>query len=298
MAYRALITGVTGFVGGVLARHLLDCGDAVLGCSPDGTWETNSPEEFFGGVDLVAWDLAAEGPVPERTRRRIERFRPDCIYHLAALSVPDDCGDEEPSPAAIAVNVGGTRRVLRLADSLAPRPRVLFTSTSQLYAPVSSQSPRVAETAPLGPRRGYGRTKLAAEAEVHRAVRDDGCDVVVARSFQHTGPGQSSRMMLPQWVEQFVANGSDPVRVYTCDAHIDLSDARDVVRAYRLLVQHGRQGEVYNVGAGKSVRSGDVLEILRGMVDPARAVLELHPGRRQDPISDISRLLRCTRSMI
>ena len=295
MAYRALITGAAGFVGGCLARHLLDCGDAVLGCSPDGSWEANRPEDLLDRMDMVAWDLAEESPVPEQTRRRIEQFRPNCIYHLAALSVPDDCGDEEPSAKAMAVNVGGTRRVLRLAGSLAMRPRVLFTSTNHVYAPVSSQSPWVDETAPLQPRRGYGWTKLSAEAAVRRAVRHEGCDAVITRSFQHTGPGQSSRMMLPQWARQFAAGGSEPVRVHARDAHIDLTDARDIVRAYRLLVELGRRGETYNVGSGKNVRSGDVLEILLRMVDPPRDVVELHPGHKQEPIADISRLVNCTK---
>ena len=298
MGYRALITGVTGFVGGVLARHLLDRGDAVLGCSPDGSWESNSPEDLFDQVELVDWDLADEAPVPEQTRRRIEAFRPDCIYHLAAMSVPIDCGNNDPLPQATAVNVGGTQRVLRLARSLTgsptPGPRILFTSSSHVYAPVSSRSPRVDETAPLGPRGGYGQTKLAAETEVRRAVECDGCDAVIARSFPHTGPRQDLPLILPQWASQFATGGLDPVKVHTCDAMIDLSDARDIVRAYRLLVERGRRGEVYNVGSGKSVRSGHLLEILRRMAEPDRPVVELHPGHKQDPIADISRLVQCT----
>lgn len=294
MGYRAFITGVTGFVGGALARHLLDCGDAVLGCSANGSWETNSPKDLFDQVELVDWDLAAESPVPQQTRRRIEAFRPDCIYHLAAMSVPTDCGNEDPLSRATAVNVGGTQRVLRLARSLAPRPRILLTSSSHVYAPVSARSPRVDESAPLQPRGGYGQTKLAAEAEVRRAVECDGCDAVIVRSFPHTGPGQNLPLILPQWASQFAAGGPEPVEVHTCNAMIDLSDARDVVRAYRLLVERGRRGEVYNVGSGKSLRSGHLLDILRRMADPDRPIVELHPGHKQDPIADISKLVRCT----
>jgi len=294
MSHRALITGLPGFVGGFLAEHLLECGDAVLGCSPDGEWEPTSPEELRHRVELVAWDIGDGDGLCEEARRRIERFRPEAIYHLAALSVPQDCGEDEPSPRAVAVNIDGTRRVMELAASLPSRPRVLLTSSSHVYAPVSAESPKVDETAPLAPRRGYGQTKLAAEAEVRRAVEGAGCDAVIVRGFQHTGPRQSPRMMLPEWARQFAQGGSEPVKVHTRDARIDLSDVRDVVRAYRLLMERGERGEVYNVGSGVSRRSGDVLDVLRAMADPKRPIEELRPGFKQDPIADITRLVRRT----
>jgi len=183
---------------------------------------------------------------------------------------------------------------MELAATLEDRPRVLLTSSSHVYAPVSRQSPQIDETAPTVPRRGYGRTKLAAEAEVCRAVDELGCDAVITRSFQHTGPRQNPRMMLPEWTRQFALGGSEPVRVHNCDTYIDLSDVRDVVRAYRLLVERGRRAAVYNVGSGRSRRTGDVLEVLRNLADPKRPVLELHPGVKQDPIANISRLVHCT----
>jgi nucleoside-diphosphate-sugar epimerase len=289
--HRALITGVSGFAGGFLAEHLLESGDEVLGCAPEGTWEEASPEELRGRVELVAWDLGSPGGISAAARRRIEEFRPDCIYHLAALSVPEDSGDEEPLPAALAINVGGTRRVMELAAALPSKPRVLFTSSCHVYAPVSAEQPKVDEIAPLGPRRAYGRTKLLAEEEVRRYVQQHGCDALIARSFQHTGPRQSPRMMLPQWARQF-AVGCGPVEVHTLDAQLDLSDVRDVVRAYRLLMEHGRRGEVYNVGSGVSRRSGEILQILRNLADPPRPVVELYPGFKQDPIADTGRILR------
>ncbi len=291
MPLRALITGISGFAGSFLAEHLLDSGDEVLGCSPEGTWEQTSPKELRERVAVLAWDLGGPGGIPAKARRTIEQFRPQRIYHLAALSVPEDSGADEPLPAALAINVGGTRQVMELAAWLPSKPRVLFTSSSHVYAPVTHESPQVDETAPLGPRRAYGRTKLLAEGEVHRAVDQLGCDAVIARSFQHTGPRQSPRMMLPQWARQF-AVGSEPVEVYTLDAYLDLTDVRDVVRAYRLLLEHGRRGQVYNVGSGTSRRSGDVLELLRSMAGPARAIVELRPGLKQDPIANTARILR------
>ncbi|MHC4406391.1 MAG: NAD-dependent epimerase/dehydratase family protein [Planctomycetota bacterium] len=294
MPHRALITGVSGFVGGFLAEHLLESGDAVLGCSPDGAWEEAAPPSLSGRVELIAWDLGRSDRLDTEARRRIEQFRPDALYHLAAVSIPEDCGNRRPTARATAVNVEGTRRVLELAASLASPPRVLFTSTSHVYAPVGRGRPQVDENAPLGPMGAYGRTKLAAEEEVRRAVAEAGCHAVVARSFQHTGPRQSPRMMLPQWAEQFARGGTEPVSVYTLNARIDLTDVRDVVRAYRLLMEHGRPGETCNVGSGACLRTGDVFEMLRQMADPQRPVVETHPGEKQDPIADPARLTGLT----
>jgi GDP-4-dehydro-6-deoxy-D-mannose reductase len=319
---RALITGIAGFAGGFLAEHLLEYGDEVLGCSRDGQWGDRSATSLLGRVELVSWDLAAKekgdsphlceapcgpfrqmGTVPffpqastltDDARRRIADFRPTCIYHLAAISVPQDCGQEEVLPRAMAVNVGGTRQVLDLAATLVPSPRVLFISTSHVYAPVRPASSRVDEEAPLAPRSAYGHTKLAAEEEVRRAVREQGCDALIVRAFLHTGPRQIPALMLPQWARQFALGGQGPVAVHTRDARIDLSDVRDVVRAYRLLAERGQRSEVYNVGSSICRTSGEVLDMLRRLAGPERPIVETMPGQKQDPIADVSRLIQCT----
>ena len=294
MSQRALITGIAGFAGGFLAEHLLDCGDAVLGCSLDGRWEEDSAETIRDRVELVPWNLADPAGPGAQARRSIDQFRPSAIYHLAAMSVPKHCGLERIAPEAIAVNVEGTRRVLELAAALASRPRVLLVSSSHVYAPVRPESPRVQEGAPLGPGHGYGLTKLRAEELVRRAVARDGLDALIARAFQHSGPRQVAPLMLSQWARQFAEASPKPVEVYTLDAWIDLSDVRDVVRAYRLLVEHGRPGQIYNVGSGLARRTGDIFAILRQMADPRRPVVELSPGFKQDPVADITRLVRAT----
>ena len=294
MQHRALITGIAGFVGGYLAEHLLARGDAVLGCSLDGNWEPSSAPGLVGRVELTAWNMENPDGAEKETRRKIADFLPDCIYHLAAISMPGNAGKREPTAKALAVNVGGTRRVLELAASLRPRPRVLLASSSHVYAPVSFESNTVDEVAPLGPPWAYGRTKLAAEEAVRRAVTKWGVDAVIARAFPHTGPRQNPQMMLPQWARQLALGGEGPLEVHTCDAYLDLTDVRDVVRAYRLLANHGRTGRAYNVGSGVCRRSGDVLEVLQQTAGSRRTVVQLKPGRKADPIADTSRLKQCT----
>jgi len=292
MIRRALVTGVSGFVGGYLAEHLVASGVEVVGTVPDDRPQpTNSP--VLDGIEQVSWDFAAGG-LPAASRRAVERFAPQAIYHLAALSVPEDCGSLEPTPLAVAVNVEGTRHVLELAAALTGRPRVLVVSSCHVYAPVTRDRPRVDESAPLGPANAYGRTKLAAEDLARRAGAEGSCEAILVRGFPHTGPRQSPRMMLPEWASQFAVRGASPVRVHTRGAHVDLSDVRDVVRAYSLLLQAGVPGEVYNVGSGVDRTSGEILDLLRAVADPQRPILELRPGFKQEPIADISRLVSCT----
>jgi GDP-4-dehydro-6-deoxy-D-mannose reductase len=291
MPRRALVTGVSGFVGGHLAEHLLAAGHEVLGTKRGDRPPTCSP--VLDQIELVRWDLAA-GPPDEAARQAVRRFAPEAIYHLAALSVPEDCGTDEPTPLARAVNVEGVRHILELAACLQSRPRVLVVSTCHVYAPASREHPRFDESSPLAPTSAYGRTKLAAEELVRRAAAEGSCQAVIARGFAHTGPRQGSRMMLPEWASQYAAGGAAPVRVHTRGAQIDLSDVRDVVRAYRLLVELGQSGEAYNVGSGRQRSSGEVLEILRRLADPPRPIEELRPGFKQDHIADITRLQTLT----
>ncbi len=294
MYERALITGIAGFAGGFLAEHLLQSGDAVLGATPDGRWEPHSSESIRDRVELVPWELGHEDGLSSETRRRIEAFQPSAVYHLAALSIPADCGKTKPLPAAMAVNVEGTRYVVELAASLPSHPKLLFVSSAKVYATVGPETAMVDETAPLDPQTAYGRTKLAAERIVEQAVVEGRCQAVIARAFQHTGPRQSPRMMLPEWAVQFTRTGGGAVIVRTRDAVIDLSDVRDVVRAYRLLIQRGEPGTAYNIGSGRPRRSGEVLEMLRKLADPDRPVVETRPGPKYDPIAIPARLVQNT----
>jgi nucleoside-diphosphate-sugar epimerase len=284
---KALITGITGFAGQYLAQHLVDCGDEVCGSTYLESWNRDVTEAVRQNVPLVEWNLAE--PVPPSVRRQVCAWAPDWIFHLAAISVPGECGGAEPSPLAVAVNVDGTRRMLELARTLQPRPRVLVISSAHVYAPVSPDSPRVAEDAPLGPTGAYGVTKLRCEELCRKAV-DDGLDVIVARAFQHAGPRQLAKFMLPEWIEQFARPGCDPIRVVTLDSYNDLSDVRDIVRAYRELLAQTRTRGTYNVGSGRSVRSGDVFQQLVQLTGRQCGAVELSPGRRQHPIADISRI--------
>jgi GDP-4-dehydro-6-deoxy-D-mannose reductase len=290
---KAFITGVTGFAGSHLAEHLLACGDEVLGSSYRGRWVRGVPDAVQRAVSVFSWDLTTGAD--QRTLQTLIDFRPDAIFHLAANSIPSECGGTDPTPQALASNVGGTHVVIEVSKAFADRPRVLLASSCYVYAPVTFASPVVTEDSPVDPQRAYGKTKLLAEQSFLGAVRDVGLDGVVARAFQHAGPRQSPRMILPDWIRQFTASSDKPIRVGSLDTYLDLTDVRDICRAYRQLVVDGERGSVYNVGSGICRRSGDLLEIIQRCAGSRREVVELEPGQRQHPVADITRLTNQTR---
>jgi len=287
---KAFITGITGFVGGHLAEHLLATGDEVMGLSTSGRWPERTPDELVRHVRLVQGDLSSDEML-QSLNQAARDFAPDCVYHLAAISVPSECGGAEPTPRAIAANVDGTRRVLEWAA--ARSIRVLVVSTSHVYAQPSSRDARASEDDPPRPKNAYGTTKLLAERIALEVVRAGHVDAIVARAFQHTGPRQGGRMMLPEWSAQ-LASGADKITVRNRDTWIDLSDVRDVVRAYRLLVEHGRRGEIYNVGSGVPRRTGDILGQLIQLAGRAVEVEEKTPGERFDAIAAIGKIQQVT----
>jgi GDP-4-dehydro-6-deoxy-D-mannose reductase len=271
---RAFITGMAGFVGGHLARHLRVCGDEVLGCS------------LSGAQDCLVWDIGE--PASQPLLERLRGFSPGAIYHLAAVSKATDC--DEDARIAERSNIEGTEHVLALAAALPDRPRVLFVSSSYVYGDPQDSKP-LPETAPLRTdftNNVYARTKIAGEEAVRQFVAAGG-DAVIARAFQHTGPGQSSKFMLAEWCEQF-AHGASPVVMRRSHEWVDLCDVRDVVHAYRLLSERGERGATYNVGSGHAVRTGEVFDQLRTLADPARPFVVANPAPSRGPIADIAKL--------
>ena len=291
-----LVTGVTGFLGQYLAEHLLDANDQVMGLSRRGVWHQQCSSQL-SSTNLLAWDVTE--PISKQVQAAVTRFQPDWIVHLAAISAPGQCGSDQPNALAEQTNVAGTQGLLQLASSLPNLQRFLFVSSCHIYAPVQRDAPIVTEESPIGPINGYGITKLRAEQAVMQAGREHGMDVIVARGFQHTGPRQPPRFMLPEWASQ-LAGGTATIEVKCLQSLIDFSDARDVVRAYRLLLERGIGGQIYNVGSGVARLSGQILTELQNIharLNPRmeqEAIVELSNKPQTNPIANIEKLRRDT----
>jgi GDP-4-dehydro-6-deoxy-D-mannose reductase len=247
---RALITGGKGFVGHWLAAHLKDCGDEVV--------VVDVETDVADGVAL---------------RKVVTEAAPEAIYHLAALT---HVGESWDNPSQVLrVNVIGTAELLAAARALAVAPTVLVVSSAEVYGVVTPDQLPLSEATPTAPATPYAASKLAAEAVALQAWRGYGQPVLVVRPFNHIGPGQSPNFAVPALAKRIVEarrSGATSLQVGTLTTRRDFTDVRDVVVAYRLLVQHGQPGSIYNVCSGKDVAIADVAAELLTL---AQADLEL-----------------------
>ncbi len=250
---RAVVTGARGFVGPHLTAHLEACGDSVVALDRRG------PEPF----DVTE---------PDSVRAALERAEPDAVYHLAALS---HVGESWSSPAlSFRVNAEGTLNVLRTCADLGV-DRVLVIGSAEEYGSVDPADLPLSEDAPLRPVTPYGASKVAGDFLALQSFLGDRLGAIRARPFNHTGPGQEPRFLVPALAARIARaeqEGSKEIPVGSLDAVRDITDVRDVVRAYRLLVEHGEPGEVYNVCSGHGVA---VSEIAAGLLDQARHEIRL-----------------------
>jgi GDP-4-dehydro-6-deoxy-D-mannose reductase len=238
---RSLITGGRGFVGTWLAEHLREHGDEVVAI--DYEVDVTDPVALLDAVTAAA---------------------PDAIYHLAALT---HVGDSWKDPLAVLqVNVIGTAALLAAARQCGTDPRVLVTGSAEVYGAVTDPSlmplDELTPTAPLTP---YAASKLAAEVLIGQALRGHGQAVIVVRPFNHIGPGQAPNFAVPALAKRIVEadrRGDRTIAVGNLAARRDFTDVRDVVQAYRLLIESGTPGEVYNVCSGHDVAIEDVANAL------------------------------------
>jgi GDP-4-dehydro-6-deoxy-D-mannose reductase len=262
---RALVTGASGFVGGYLVAHLDACGDDVVAAGDD--------------VDVTD---------PDAISSAVAAARPDVIYHLAARSHVGDSWADIGS--VLRVNVEGTAHVLAAARS-SRVARVLVVGSAEEYGRVRPEDLPVTEDTALRPTTPYGASKVAASFLALQAHLGSGLDTVRVRSFSHTGPGQSDRFLIPalaRRVARAEADGTDTVAVGNLDPVRDLSDVRDVVRAYRLLADRGTAGEVYNVCRGEGLA---VSEIAGRLIGRARRPLLLVRDEDLARPVDVARLV-------
>jgi len=238
---RSQITRGRGFVGTWLADHLRSIGD-----------------------DVVQIDQEVEITDPAALLSAVQSAAPDAIYHLAAMTHVGQSWDEPLR--VLEVNVLGTGALLAAARECGTDPRVLVTSSAEVYGAVTdpAQLP-LTETSPTAPLTPYAASKLAAEALCTQAWLGHGQHVVTVRPFNHIGPGQSPNFAVSALAKRIVdaeRSGATEIPVGNLTARRDFTDVRDVVRSYRLLIESGDPGAVYNVCSGRDVAIQDIADRL------------------------------------
>jgi GDP-4-dehydro-6-deoxy-D-mannose reductase len=282
-----LVTGAAGFAGSHLLECLSDRGRLVA-------WTRSSVPK--GLETLAAWDRI-DLLERDRVRAAIRDLRPSAVFHCAGS--PHVALSWQDTARPLTSNVLTTHYLLDALRRAGARSRVLIPGSATVYAP--SASP-LREDSALAPQSPYALSKLAQEELGLRALKEDGVDVIVARSFNHTGPRQSADFFVPGVARQIasIERGTlEPViKVGNLDAERDLTDVRDTVRAYALLLEKGAPGTIYNVASGMGRRMRDVLDGLlqrarvpvRVEIDPAR----LRPRDIPALVGDATRLRSAT----
>jgi GDP-4-dehydro-6-deoxy-D-mannose reductase len=269
-----LVTGSQGFVGKHLLRRLADAGHEPIG-----------RDRELDVTDLASLEAA------------LEEIAPEALIHLAAQASVAVSRDAEE--LTFRVNVLGSRGVLEAFLRRAPRARVVWVGSGEVYGVSEPGAPPFDESAPLRPRSAYARTKACADL-----LADDyaarGLDVVRVRPFAHTGAGQTDTYVLPSFARQLAEIAADRreprLRVGNLDSVRDFLDVEDVVEAYLRLLDPDVPAGVYNLASGVGRRVGDVLDalILRSGSRP-RVEVDAERFRPTDhAVGDASRLRAAT----
>jgi GDP-4-dehydro-6-deoxy-D-mannose reductase len=269
-ASATLVTGAAGFVGRWLVSELIASGRRPIGLRRPGE-APGSPQ-----ADWIAADVRDAGALAAAVRAA----RPDEVIHLAGVASPADAA--RAPLEALRTNYLGTDHLLCALRQHAPRARLLYVSSGEVYGFQARGAAPHTESSPLRPHTPYGATRAAAEQRVRLAAQRESADVVIARPFNHTGPGRPPLYAESSFAQQLAAieRGAAPpvLRVGNLEALRDFSDVRDVCRAYVQLLERGASGRAYNVASGRPRTLASVLERLLGC-SSARPRIRVDPER-------------------
>ena len=286
---KALITGVTGFVGGYLVNELKKTGWDVSGTRLP--TETSNLDIPVYGLDIL--DAAA-------VKNLIHKTSPDCIFHLAAQS---SVAVSWKQPAlTVDINVKGVINLLEAANAVQQPPKILLIGSGEEYGYLQPDDLPVKEDTRLRPGNIYACTKIIQGmlGQVYSGAY--GLEIIIIRAFNHMGPGQTDTFVIPAFCKQVAeieAKGNTgKIKVGNLEAKRDFTDVRDIVRAYRLLAEKGQSGEVYNVGSGTSVSIADILDgilkLSKAKIDIEQDPARMRPSDVPDIQADISKLVSNT----
>ncbi len=261
---KVLITGISGFSGSFLAERLLEQGQLVCGLSKSPT-DIENVVDILGRMEVQAADIRDAAKVGNV----VAEIQPDIIYHLAAeasthrsLQNPVD---------TVATNVMGTLHLLEAARRLKKAPRVLLVTSAEIYGTVQPEETPVIETSPLRPLHPYAFSKVAVHYLAFQYYETYQLQVIEARAFNHIGPRQTLDFVVPDFAYQLaeikVGSRKNKISVGDLSAERDFCDVRDVVRAYQLIAEQGKPGEVYHVCSGSAHSIQEILDILLSFCD-------------------------------
>ncbi len=256
---RVFITGAGGFAGGHLVEHLLAQPDLRITAAvfePPG----HNPRLDGRSVEQRQLDLRDAPAV----RAAIADVQPDLVFHLAAQAA---VGQSFQDPwGTLANNIHAQVNLMEACRALVPRARILVVSSAEVYGAAGPVDAPLDEQVPFAPTNPYSVSKVTQDVLGLQYFLAYGMPVICARPFNHIGPGQGSGFVAADFASQIAAieaGTREPVMfVGNLEAERDFTDVRDVVRAYALMLVHGKPGQAYNVCSGQAHSVQYLLDIL------------------------------------
>ena len=280
---KALITGSEGFVGKYLRAELEAHGYDVTGL------------DLAPGEKTVAVNLLEA----EKVDALLEEMRPEVIFHLAGQA---NVGLSWKKPAmTMEINLVAAVNLMEAARKYCPDCAIVLVGSSDEYGNLKEKGQLVSEETPLQPMTPYAISKIAQEQTGQAYAKAYGMKICMTRSFNHGGAGQKPGFMIPDFAQGIVKaerGEADAVCVGNLSSKRDFTHVKDIVRAYRLIAEKGKAGEIYNVGSGKTYSAQEVLDRLIALAkvpvavkqDPAR----MRPSDTPVICCDHSKLTRDT----
>lgn len=251
---RAWISGGYGFVGNHLRRELEDNGYEVVVTGSE--------------VDVTKYDLV---------HHLIHQWKPDVIFHLAAVAfVPTSWNQPKQ---VLEINTLGALNIFEAVRANQLDPVIQIAGSSEEYGLVHPKETPITEDQPLRPLSTYGVSKVAMDLLGYQYFKSYGLKIIRTRAFNHEGYGRDELYMTSSFAKQVAEAEAGRRKVIehgNLKAKRDITDVRDMARAYRLAVEEGKPGEVYNIGTGR-VYSAD--QVLKRLIELAGVRVKL----KQDP---------------
>ncbi len=277
---RLLVTGANGFVGRHVEKSILNGG--------------------FAGMELAVtpagWDIRDAAAV----RELVQAVRPAAVLHLAAQSfVPRSFQDPRET---LDINLLGTLNLLQALSACGFGGRLLYVSSGDIYGRVPEEALPVNESRVPEPRSPYAVSKIAAEQLCLQWARTEGLQAIIARPFNHVGPDQDPRFVLPALARQvaLIEAGQQPpvIEAGDIDTTRDFTDVRDIVAAYDAMFRAGTSGRIYLVASGIERKVRDLLDDMCRLAGVAPEIRQdpakLRPAEQRRMVADASLLTQDT----
>lgn len=260
---RALITGSQGFVGQYLRRELEESGYEVVGL------------DIQPGEGAVQADLLNPGEI----KAAVSQVQPDAVFHLAGQA--DVAKSWQIPQKTMEINVIAAVNLMEAVRAFNPPVRMVLVGSSDQYGNLGEAGRMVSESLATHPQTPYAVSKKAQEEMAQVYVQAYGMNICMTRSFNHGGAGQRLGFLIPDFASGIVKverGEAKSLKVGNLTSRRDFTHVKDVVRAYRLIGEKGKPGEVYNVGSGVTWSAQEILDKLCAMAvcpipveqDPAR----------------------------